>query len=151
MANTYTKIYFHIVFSVKNRNALIPSKLLPNVFAYMSTVLRNMGHFPVIIGGVEDHVHILVGYNVNQSVPDMVRELKTSTSKMISRSGETRYPFGWQRGYACFSYSHSHIKTVSSYIFRQADHHKRHTFREELSEIYRLYGVDYDDRYAFDI
>lgn len=125
--------------------------MLPDIFAYLSTVLRNMGHFPVIIGGIADHVHILTGYNVNQPIPEMMREIKTATTKMINRSGKINYSFGWQRGYACFSYSHSQIGSVASYISNQAVHHKKQNFREELIKLYELYDVDYNKDYAFDI
>lgn len=129
----------------------MPPELQHYIFAYMSAILRNMGHFPIIVGGVEDHVHILMGYNINQNIPDLVRELKTATSKMINGSGKIPYTFAWQRGYAVFSYSHSHIDRVASYISNQAEHHRRRSFREELSEIYKQYDVVYDERYAFDI
>ena len=98
MSNTYTKIYLHIVFAVKDREALLPPLTQDRVHSYMATVLRDKGHFPVAIGGTENHVHILIDYNLSQPIPDMVRELKTSVTKFINSNHLIPFQFAWQRG-----------------------------------------------------
>lgn len=84
MANTFSQVYLHIVFAVKNSNSRIPAIYLPRLHAYIGGVLRQHGHLPCAIGGIDSHVHMLVGYNINQSIPDMVRDVKSSSSRFIS-------------------------------------------------------------------
>ena len=150
MANTYTKIYLHIVFAVKDREALLPPLLQKRIYSYMATVLRDKGHFPVTIGGTENHVHILIDYAMSQPIPDMVRELKTCVTKLINTNHLIPFQFAWQRGYACFSYSASQVAAVKNYIDHQAEHHDKMTLREEMAAIYQRFGVEYDEKYVFE-
>ncbi len=113
----------------------------------MGGVLREQGHYPMAIGGIENHVHILIGYNVNISIPDTVRNLKTSTSRFINDLNIIPFRFEWQRGYGCFSYSRSHVDNVINYIKRQHEHHKSRSLEEEMRNIMDRFGIDYDERY----
>lgn len=150
MAGTYTKINLHLVFAVKNRSTLPPKDRLPEIFAYMASTLLGMGHYYARVGGIENHVHILVTYNPVQDIPQMVRDLKTATTKMINRNRWVGYQFAWQRGYSCFSHSQSQVETVKKYIDNQAVHHKRFSFIEEMSGAYDNFSVNYDAKYAFE-
>ena len=76
MANTFSQIYLHVVFAVKNREALLPATIRSRVYAYISTFLHDAGNIPLAIGGTDDHVHILFAYNINTRIPDVIRELK---------------------------------------------------------------------------
>lgn len=150
MAGTYTKINLHIVFAVKNRTTLLPKDKLSDIFAYMSATLLGMGHYYTFIGGVEDHVHILLTYNPAQDIPQMIRELKTATTKMINRSQWLGYPFCWQRGYSIFSHSESQVEAVKRYIENQELHHTRFSYKDEIRKAYENFGVKYDEKYAFE-
>lgn len=150
MANTYTKIYLHVVFAVKDREALLPMALQERIHKYMATVMRDMGHFPIAIGGTENHVHILVDYKLVQPIPDMVRELKIAVTKLINSNHLIPFQFAWQRGYACFSYSSSQVPAVKNYINKQAEHHSKITLVEEMRNIYERCGVEYDEKYIFE-
>ncbi|MDE6263147.1 MAG: transposase [Muribaculaceae bacterium] len=147
MANTYTKIYLHVVFAVKNREALIPAIYLPELHAYIGGIIKKMGHTPMCIGGTENHIHCLIQYNLNQSIPDMVRDLKCSSSAHINRQNIIPFRFEWQRGYACFSISHSHIDSVTDYIRHQFEHHNNVTLEDEIIKIMKKYDIDYDPQY----
>jgi len=147
MANTYSQVILHLVFAVKNSNSLIPAIFLPRIHAYMGGILKQHGHFPYAVGGIDSHVHILVGYNISQSIPDMVRDLKSAASRYINDAHIIPYRFEWQGGYGCFSYSRSQIDAVCNYIRHQHEHHKAVTLEEEMHEILTKFGIDFDDRY----
>ncbi|MDE6536084.1 MAG: IS200/IS605 family transposase [Muribaculaceae bacterium] len=147
MANTYTKIYLHIIFAVKNRNALLPAIYLPKIHAYIGGIIRKLGHVPVSIGGTENHVHCLILYNPNQPIPDMVRDLKSASSAHINQERYIPFRFEWQRGYGCFSISHSHVDSVTNYIRNQFEHHKNISLEDEIQKILTKYNVEYDPKY----
>lgn len=150
MANTYTKIYLHIVFAVKSRESFIPITIQQRIHLYMAGQLKNMGQYPVAIGGVDDHVHLLIDHRPNISVADIVKQLKTSTAKLINDNHLLLFNFVWQRGYSCFSYSASQVADVKRYILQQHEHHKGMSFREELIKTYERFGIEYDPRYIFE-
>ncbi len=147
MANTYSKIYLHIVFAVNHRYALLPATVLPKVHAYMGGILRRQGHIPLAIGGIEDHVHCLIAYNINKSIPHTVRDLKASTSAFINKEHMIPYKFEWQSGYACFSYSQSHVEAVKNYVLTQYEHHKQMSMDDEIQRLLEIYQIDHDMRY----
>ncbi len=149
MANTYIKIYLHIVFAVKNREALIPTGWQVRIHSYLKNSIREMGHVPISVGGVENHVHILISYSGKQPLPDLIRDLKINSTKFINKNGATRHHFFWQKGYACFSYSHSQIEAVNKYISNQHAHHKGRTLVDEMKHMLGGFGVEYDEQYLF--
>ncbi len=150
MANTFSQIYLHVVFAVKNREALLPATIRSRVYAYISTFLHDAGNIPLAIGGTDDHVHILFAYNINTRIPDVIRELKSNVSRFVNDNNLIAYKFEWQRGYGAFSYSHSHIEAVKRYIRNQTEHHKQISFKDELVHILECFGMDFDERYLFD-
>ena len=91
MANTYTKCYFHLVFAVRNRNALIKKEWKNEMEKYITGIVQNHQHKMLAIGSMPDHIHILIGYNINQLIPEIVEEIKTSTNKWIK--GKETFPF----------------------------------------------------------
>lgn len=149
MANTFSKINIHLVFAVKNRESLLPHEHLPQIHAYIAQTLRNLGHVPIIVGGIEDHVHILFSYNINQTIPEMVKTVKTAVTNFINTHGMLNYRFSWQRGYACFSYSQSQLPAVINYIKNQKAHHNRHGFNDECRRLLDIFNVKYDPKYLF--
>lgn len=147
MANTYTNVNLHIIFAVKNTNSLLPAIYLPRLYAYMAGILTRQGHYVHAIGGIDSHVHILIGYSVCQPIPDMMRDLKAATSRFINESRIIPYRFEWQKGYGCFSYSRSQIGQVAEYIRHQHEHHKNITLEQEMTRILDRAAVEYDCRY----
>jgi REP element-mobilizing transposase RayT len=132
MANTYTQCYFHLVFSPKNKEALIKKEWKDELEKYITSVIQNNKHKLLAIGGIADHIHILIGYNVNERIPDLIEEIKTSSTKWIKEKKMSAFKFEWQRGYGAFTHSKSQINTVIKYILNQETHHKKEIFQRRI-------------------
>ena len=133
MAQSLVRVFVHLVFSTKHRAALIPDQTRDHLHAYMAGLLDNLGCTPVRVGGTNDHVHLLFLMGKGVTFEDLLRQLKSSSTKWFR--GE--YPvecgkFGWQAGYAAFSISESHVAATKDYIANQMEHHRKVSFREEL-------------------
>ena len=149
MANTYVQAYFHLVFSPKNREALIEKSWKDALEKYITGIVQNNGHKLIAIGSMPDHIHIFIGYNLNQTIPKLVEEIKTSSNHWIKRQEFSKFKFDWQTGYGAFTHSHSQIDTVAKYVLRQEQHHQKKTFREEYLEILTKLEIEYNDEYVF--
>jgi len=102
------------------------------------------------VNGIGDHIHLFVGLLPSMTISDLVRDIKSNSSKFINEKGFVKGKFVWQEGYGVFSYSHSHINSVYEYISRQEEHHKRKTFREEYIEFLNKFEVPFDEKYLFE-
>jgi putative transposase len=150
MANTYTQCYFHLVFTVKNRDALIKKEWKNELEMYITGIVQNHWHKVLAIGSMPDHIHILIGYNVNHLIPELVEGIKTSTNKWIKEKKLSKFKFDWQKGYGAFTHSRSVIDIVIKYILSQKEHHKKKTFREEYLEMLENNEVIFSNDYLFD-
>ena len=150
MANTYTQCYFHLVFSPKNRDALIGKTWKDELEKYITGIVQTRKHKLLAISAMKDHVHILIGYNVNELIPDLVSEIKTSTNHWIKEKKFSSFKFDWQKGYGAFTHSRSQIDDVVKYILNQEEHHKKRPFREEYLEILRKNDIRFEDSYLFE-
>jgi len=150
MANTYTQCYVHLVFSPKNREALINKAWKDELEKYITGIIQNRKHKLLAIGAMPDHIHILIGYNLNELLPDLVEEIKTSTNVWVKEKRLSKFKFEWQRGYGAFTHSRMQIDTVVNYILTQEHHHKKKSFKEEYLEILTKNGVEYKEEYLFD-
>ena len=150
MANTLSKIYLHVIFAVKGRCSVLPAHRLPNIHAYMATTIRNLGHHCAIVGGTENHVHMLIEYNINRLIPDLIHDLKIATSRYINNQRMVMGRFQWQRGYAVLSYSKSAVPELIEYISHQYEHHRGRSLQEEVKLFLDRYEIDYDERYLFE-
>ena len=146
---TYTQFYHHLIFAVKYRERLLFEELRPEIFAYISGIITNRGHKSIIVNGVSDHVHILIGLNPNDKISDLVAAIKRSSSSFINNQNWFKYKFHWQDGYGGFSYSRSELKNVYRYIENQEIHHQEHNFRKEYIEILDKYMIEYNEKYLF--
>ena len=149
MANTYSQIYIHIVLVVKNRESLIVKRHQSEIFRYMSGIITNKGHKSIIINGMPDHVHILMGLNPAFAISDIVREVKKSTSSFINNKGYLKGKFYWQQGYGAFSYSRSQLDKVYNYILNQERHHMKSDFKTEYLNLLNEFQIDYNSDYLF--
>ena len=149
MANTYSQIYIHIVLVVKNRESLIVKRHQPEIFRYMSGIITNKGHKSIIVNGMPDHVHILIGLNPAFAISDIVREVKKSTSSFINNKGYLKGKFYWQQGYGAFSYSRSQLDKVYNYILNQERHHMKSDFKTEYLNLLNEFQIDYNSDYLF--
>jgi REP element-mobilizing transposase RayT len=150
MADTYVQAYFHLVFAVKNRNALIHKSWKNELEKYITGIIQNNGHKLISIRSMPDHIHIFIGYNLNQIIPDLVEIIKTSSNHWIKNKKLSKFKFNWQKGYGAFTHSHSQIDVVAKYVLNQENHHLRKTFRQEYLEMLKNFQIEYKDKYLFE-
>ena len=150
ISNTYTQCYFHLVFSPKYRLALINAEWKDNLERYISVVIQNRKHKLLAINAQPDHIHILIGYYLSDLIPDLVEDIKTSSTHWIKENRFSAFKFEWQNGYGAFTHSKSHIDTVVKYIANQDNHHKKRSFKDEYLEMLRNNGVEFDEKYVFE-
>jgi putative transposase len=150
MANTYSQLNVHGVFSVKGRENFLLNEFRPRLFEYISGILKNTGQFPLAVNGYKDHIHIFFELETKKSVSDVLETIKANSSKWINEKKLIPGKFQWQKGFGAFSYSRSQRNDVIRYIMEQEEHHKRRFFREEYLELLDRFEVDYDPRYLFE-
>ena len=142
--STYLALNVQIVFSTKHRQPFLNKDIIAPAHAYLGGVIKGLGGVPIQIGGVEDHVHILMGMKSTHSVAYLVQEIKKASGDWIR---EEIPNFLWQDGYAAFSVSPERLTGVSKYIENQAEHHHVKTFREEYIELLEFAGIAFDPKY----
>jgi putative transposase len=147
--DTYTRIYIHIVFAIKYRDALISSSWKERLHKYITGIIQNHGHKLMTINTMPNHAHIFIGMKPDAALSDLVRDIKRDSTNFVNNEINMRGKFGWQEGFGAFSYSHSQIDSVAQYIVNQEEHHRRKTFKEEYETMLKDYAVEYDDRYVF--
>ena len=150
MANTYTQIYIHVVFAVKNRDALISPSWKERLHKYITGIVQNQGHKLIAVNTMPNHVHIFIGMKPDAALSDLVRDIKRDSTNFVNQEIRPHRRFSWQEGFGAFSYSHSQIDSVVRYIMNQEEHHRRRTFRQEYEALLKEYAVTYDTRYTFD-
>ena len=151
MANTYTQLYIHIIFSVKQRTFLIKDEWREELHKYITGIIQNKGHKMLAVNSMPDHVHIFIGMKPHECLSDLVRDIKASSSKWINERKPMRGKFSWQEGYGAFTCSHSEIGRVAKYIQNQQEHHKKTTFRKEYLSFLKSWNVSHDLKFVFDI
>ncbi len=150
MAGTFTRLLYHVVFSTKSRSRFIGPKLRTELYPFMEGIIRRHEGWLLALGGMPDHVHLLLRLKPDLAVADLVRHVKGGSSRWVHEQDGLCPEFAWQSGYAAFSVSESREGTVRSYIARQEAHHRRTTFEEELVGLLRKHGIDFDPKYIFD-
>lgn len=148
MENTYTQLYIQVVFAVQDRTSLIKKDWKDELYKYIAGIIQNNKHKLITINGTANHVHIFIGYKPHQLIPELLQDIKGSSSKWINEKGFVRGKFKWQSGYGAFSYSHSQIKNVANYIENQETHHKKITFKEEYEQFLKKFNISYDEKYV---
>jgi REP element-mobilizing transposase RayT len=150
MADSYAQIYVHVVFAVRNREALIREEYREPLQRYITGIVTNRRSKILAIYCMPDHTHLFIGLNPSGSLSDLVRDVKTGSTVFIKEQGWFKSRFYWQEGYGCFSYSRSQIPIVAHYIENQAEHHRKKTFREEYIEFLKKYEVEYNEKHLFE-
>lgn len=149
MPNTYTQIYIQTVFTVQNRISLILPQWEDELYKYITGIVQNNGHKLIAINGMPDHIHLFIGMKPNQSLSDLMQDVKGDSSKWVHEKGFTNGKFEWQAGFGGFSYSISQIDAVVQYIENQKTHHQKKTFIQEYLEFLEKFKVPFDERYIF--
>jgi REP element-mobilizing transposase RayT len=148
MPQSLSNILIHLIFSTKNRNPLIRPELRDELQAYLGGVLANMSCPVLVLGGVEDHMHILFQLSRTLSMAKVVEEVKTSSSRWLKTKGIN--DFYWQTGYGAFSIGRSEVGAVSNYIRTQEEHHRKISFQDEYRQLLSDFGIEFDERYVWD-
>lgn len=150
MSGTFSQIYIQYVFAVKGRENLLQKPWRDEVFKYMAGIIKGKNQKPIIVNGVEDHVHVFVGIKPSMAISDLVRDIKNNSSKFINEQNLIKGKFSWQEGYGAFSYAHSQIENVFQYIANQEEHHKKETFQEEYLDLLEKFDIEFNEKYLFD-
>ena len=150
MANTYTQLYFHIVFAVKGRSNYISEQWKDELYKYISGIIANKDQKLMIVNGVPNHIHLLIGTKPNCNLSDLIRDIKAYSSKWINEKKFTNFHFEWQTGFGAFTVSQSVVPNVIEYIKNQEEHHRKKTFKEEYIEFLNAYQIEFKDEYLFD-
>lgn len=145
MGSTFFSLHYHVVFGTKERRPLLRAEWRTQLHQYMDGTIRGLGAVAETVGGVQDHVHLLMGLRTTHAPANLVRELKKASSIWVSEHHDPR--FAWQEGYAIFSVSWTHCASLKSYIGRQEEHHRRLSFVDELKRVLEKNGVSYDPKY----
>ena len=145
MGSTFTSLHLHIVFSTKERRPFIAPEWRPRLHEYLGGTVRGLDGVAEAVGGVEDHVHLLVGLKPTHRPSDFLRELKKASSIWSAENHERK--FSWQDGYAAFTISSTHCAAVRRYIANQEEHHRKVSFVDELKRLLEKNGVTYDPKY----
>jgi putative transposase len=150
MPGTFNQIYIQIVFAVKGRENLIGNTLNIELNKYISGIIKGKDQKPIIVNGMQDHIHAFIGLKPAMRISDLVRDIKNNSSNFVNDHKFVKGKFSWQDGYGAFSYSHSHIGNVYDYILNQEKHHKKKTFREEYQEFLKKFEIEHDEKYLFE-
>jgi putative transposase len=146
MSHTYTTNIVHCVFSTKERAPLIPTDRQEKLWAYLLGIASNMKLKILAIGGINDHVHLLISLPPTRKLAKVMCDLKANSSKWLN---ETGVRFAWQEGYGAFSVSPSRIADVQRYIRNQAEHHKKRNFEQEFIDLLKKSGTPFEGKYVF--
>ncbi|MCF8373223.1 MAG: IS200/IS605 family transposase [Bacteroidales bacterium] len=150
MANTYTQINIHAIFSVKGRENIITNHFNDRLHEYIAGILKTTKNYSLAVNGYKDHVHIFFEMTPNMSLSDIIRDVKANSSKWINKNNLVNGHFEWQVGYGAFSYSRSQRDGVIKYIMQQEKHHAQETFREEYLKILKDFEIPFEGKYVFD-
>jgi REP element-mobilizing transposase RayT len=149
MANTYCSVTVHLVFSTKNREPIIAAEIEDRVWAYLGGIAAKNKLRPLCVGGVADHIHMLISLPPTISLGKAVQLIKGRSSKWIHEAFPRHREFAWQRGYGAFSVSASQVSRTINYIKNQPHHHRFKGFQEEYLTFLNKYGVEFDERYLW--
>ena len=142
------KLYYHIIFRPKNSKRVITEEYEERLYMCIWSLCKKRNCYLHRINGMPDHIHMLVEIPVTLSVADFVRDIKTGSS-VFMKSNRHMFPNfeGWGRSYCVLSYSQSELNTVKEYIKNQKVHHAKHSYAEELRQIYIESGLEYKEEY----
>lgn len=150
MPGSFAALYYHIVFSTKNRVPFLTPDWRDRLYDYMGGIIRGDGGESLLIGGAADHTHILSSLNKNQGVAKSIGIIKAEATRWVHETFPNRSDFSWQAGYGAFSVSVTGLDRVKKYIAQQEAHHHKETFKEEFRRFLDIHGIPYDERYLWD-
>jgi len=146
MGSTFLSLNFHIIFATKHRAPQISAEWRSRLHEYLGGAINGQGGRSQGVGGVEDHVHLLVALKATHCLADFMREIKRQSSIWVHET-IGQLDFNWQEGYAAFTVSPPAIPGVQSYIANQEQHHRQQSSRAELEALLKQAGIDFDPRH----
>jgi len=149
MAETLTNVLLHAVFSTKGRSKVLDDAVRRRLWPYLTKLLQNRGCRVYTVNGGLEHVHVVFRQPTDRATAELLRDLKTNSSKWIRESFPDRRDFAWQRGYAGFSVSYSNLEAVCKYVDDQELHHRRHSFEDELIGLLKKNELHFDEKYLW--
>jgi len=149
MAGTFTNLQYHLVFSTKAWRPSISDAIRPRLYEYMGGIVRTAKGIVYEIGGMADHVHLLIRWRADKSVSDLLRDLKSNSSRWVHETFPNKKTFAWQDGYGAFTVSQSRSADVKAYIADQPRRHRKFDFKAEFIGLLQAHGVEYDERYIW--
>ena len=150
MSHTCISQLLHCVFSTKERRRTITPELQERLWPYLGGIARENRMKAISIGGVEDHVHLLLSLPATISISKAMRLIKGGSSKWIHDTFPEHRLFGWQEGYGAFSIGIADVERTVAYIENKARHHRTRDFKEEFVSFLNKHGIEYDERYLWD-
>lgn len=142
MSHSFNKIWIHAIWATKERMPLIQPSVEKQIHQFIAEQLREQGCPVRIINGMPDHIHCLFLLSPKQSIADVIKQIKGSSSHFINQNNLIAEKFAWQTGYAAFSVSESVVDKVFQYIKNQKQHHAKKAFQQEYDEFLKLYGLE---------
>ena len=151
MAQSYSAVHIHLVFSTKDRRPFLRDESTrTTLHAYLGSISKELDCLPILVGGVEDHVHVLARLARTVSQAEWVKELKRVSNRWLKEKGRDYSDFEWQGGYAAFSVSQSNLEVVRQYIADQKEHHRKASFQDELRALLSRHQIEYAEKYLWD-
>jgi REP element-mobilizing transposase RayT len=139
----------HCVFSTKERRKLITPDIQQRLWPFIGGIAKENGMKALAIGGIADHVHLLLSMPATMPIAKAMQLVKGGSSKFVHETFPDQRAFAWQEGYGAFSVSISHVEETVAYIQRQAEHHRKKTFEEEFRAFLQKHGIEYDERHVW--
>jgi REP element-mobilizing transposase RayT len=150
MADVFSQMYAHLIFSPRHRRALIHPDWEEHLYKYITGAVQKRGHKMLAIGGMPDHIHLLIGQKPAESISDLVWQIKIQSDEFIRHEKLSPYKFEWQNGYGVFTHSRSQIDSVCKYVLNQKMHHQNKTFQAEFLKMCEDFGIDLGQKKVFD-
>lgn len=151
MAQSLAKILIHAVFSTKDRRPFLRDKLLrEEMHLYLGGILATLECEPIIVGGTEDHVHILCALSRTSNAAEVIKEVKRGSSLWVKTKGAGLQDFAWQSGYGIFSIGFSQIESVRGYVAKQEVHHRKVSFQDEFRKLLKRYEIEFEEKDVWD-
>jgi REP element-mobilizing transposase RayT len=147
--STHHQLLYHIVFSTKLRQRWLTADIRARLFPYLAGIAQSSGGYALQVGGIEDHVHLLLRIPAKVAVADAVRTLKANSSKWIHETYPQLREFAWQDGYGAFTISQSNVESVKSYIINQESHHQVKSFEDEYRALMERHQIEFDPRHLY--
>lgn len=148
MPSTHLSLNYHLIFSTKHRETWIAASWGDRLHEYMGGIIKGLKGVPLAVGGISDHVHLLIGLRATHGIAVVLRELKSESSRWVHDT--IGVPgFAWQEGYAAITVSPSQIEDVREYVLTQEAHHRTRTFQEEYREFLEKCGIAFDERFLW--